>query len=410
VIIDLYDQKIETVFNIGPNTTDRVELYSPRASLLVVSTDAGGKERIGFARLRARESFWFPQETSSSTGIRALALDSSGKRLLLHEQRGVLSGLAVYDIANKCRKELKTDPGCIRGGATWNSGGWSVPWSSPMIPHSVLRLDNDERSPESNRKLSHESARIVTVRGAAGFLEGIAYGGRDWWLSRRLIVALHGGPVDAWRYEYDPLLQALASQGIAVLALNPRGSAGYGCDHVKAIHGAWGGPDLDDVATVIRELSRSRGWFGGLAILGFSYGAYLALLAACVIPRYLKACVAIAPFLSAQRLYEQGNTATRQHIDRLQGRRDINDCLGSRDVLRLAGRLEARCLLIHGSNDDVIPVEQSRAFCQHLTALGRRPGRDFQYLEVKAGAHDLLSDPAADTITKAISEFVKESD
>ena len=78
-------------------------------------------------------------------------------------------------------------------------------------------------------------------------------------------------------------------------------------------------------------------------------------------------------------------------------------------MLRLADRLEARCLLIHGSNDDVIPVEQSRAFCERLAALGRRRGRDFEYLEINAGAHDLLNSPGADTVRMAICEFLKES-
>ena len=75
VMIDLYNHKVETVFSISPNTSDRVELYSPRSSLLVVSTDAGGTEWIGFAHLRTCEQLWFPEETCSSTGMRALALD-----------------------------------------------------------------------------------------------------------------------------------------------------------------------------------------------------------------------------------------------------------------------------------------------------------------------------------------------
>jgi hypothetical protein len=205
VIIDLSNGNVETLFNIGPHTTDRVDLYSSHSSLLVVSTDAAGAERIGFAHIREGESLWFPDETSSLTGVRALALDPSGERLLLHEQRGVLSGLAVYDVSSRRRQELMTPPGCIRGQANWDKHGLSVPWSTPITPHTVLRWDVDGSSVQQTPEPSDRIARIVTVDGATGPLEGIAYGGPDWRLNPRLVLALHGGPVDLWRYEYDPL-------------------------------------------------------------------------------------------------------------------------------------------------------------------------------------------------------------
>ena len=166
VMIDLYNHKVETVFSISPNTSDRVELYSPRSSLLVVSTDAGGTEWIGFAHLRTCEQLWFPEETCSSTGMRALALDLSGERLLLHEQRGVLSGLAMYDIVRQCRKELTVPPGCIRGRTIWNKHGLSVPWSTPMTSHAIVRLDNDGQLPEGEPEPSDAIVRVVTVDGA----------------------------------------------------------------------------------------------------------------------------------------------------------------------------------------------------------------------------------------------------
>jgi dipeptidyl aminopeptidase/acylaminoacyl peptidase len=320
----------------------------------------------------------------------------------------VLSRLAVYDVIGQRLQMLATPPGCIRGHAIWDKHGIGMPWSTPIAPHTVLRRDVHGWSAEQVPELPKPIAQVVAVEGAAGPLEAIAYGGPDWMLNPRLVVALHGGPVDAWRYEYNPLFQALARSGIAVLALNQRGSAGYGPDHVKPIRGAWGGPDLEDVTRVIRELTGSRGTVGGPAVLGISYGAYLALLTACVIPDSLTACVALAPFLSAERLYKEGGAAALQHIDRLEGRRDIVDDLGPRDVLRLADRLTARCLLVHGRDDDVIPVEQSRTLCRRLSALGRRRGRHFEYLEVEGAGHELLNGPAAESVRTAVCEFLKE--
>jgi dipeptidyl aminopeptidase/acylaminoacyl peptidase len=365
-------------------------------------------ERIGFTHLREAEPIWFPEETSASSGVRALALDPGGQRLLFHEQRGVFSQLAVYDVISRRRQELVTPAGCLRGQAIWNNDGISVPWSTPVTPHAILRCGVDDFSNKQVPEPSDPIAQVVAVDGAAGTLEGIAYGGPDWRLNPLLVVALHGGPVEAWRYEYDPLFQALARSGVAVLALNQRGSAGYGPDHLKPIRGAWGGPDLEDVTTVIRDLTVLRGPLGGPAVFGISYGAYLALLAACAIPECLIACVALSPFLSAERLYKQAGAAARQYINRLEGRRDIVDYLGARDVLQLAHRLIARCLLIHGRDDDVIPVEQSRMLYERLSALGRLRGSDLEYLEVQDAGHDLLNSSAAETVRAAVCEFFKE--
>jgi dipeptidyl aminopeptidase/acylaminoacyl peptidase len=60
---------------------------------------------------------------------------------------------------------------------------------------------------------------------------------------------------------------------------NPRGSAGYGAAHGRAIRGAWGGVDADDVLAFLDaalqdpELDADR-----VGIMGGSYGGYLTTL------------------------------------------------------------------------------------------------------------------------------------
>ena len=115
--------------------------------------------------------------------MRALALDSSGERLLLHEQRGVLSGLAMDPHRPPVPKKLTVPPGCIRGRTIWNKHGLSVPWSTPMTPHAIVRLDNDGQLPEGEPEPSDAIVRVVTVDGADGPLEGIAYGDPEWRLN-----------------------------------------------------------------------------------------------------------------------------------------------------------------------------------------------------------------------------------
>lgn len=325
--------------------------------------------------------------------------------MLLHEQCGVHSRLAVYDAGRRTRTALATPPGCLRGPAAWTRSGIEVPWSAPDVPHAMLRLRPGTPPPRLTPASGAHPARVVTVDGAAGPLEAIVYGERDWTRAPRLVIALHGGPLSAWHFEYDPLLSGLAGAGLSVLALNQRGSTGYGSGHVRHIRGGWGGPDLDDVTTVIRALAAGRGDLGGPAVLGQSYGAYLALLAACAVPEQVSTCVAVAPFRSAARLYAHGAGAVRRLIDRLDGRREITDTLGPRDVSRLADRLTARTLLVHGDRDEVIPVEESRALHTRFLALRRA---DVTYLEVPGEGHDLFSGVAAESVLATVRGFLTE--
>lgn len=90
------------------------------------------------------------------------------------------------------------------------------------------------------------------------------------------LVYVHGGPGGQCRKGYNPLIQHLVSQGYAVLAMNNRGSGGYG----KSFHAmdikAHGDADLKDVVHSQKYLA-SLDWINSerIGIIGGSYGGYL---------------------------------------------------------------------------------------------------------------------------------------
>jgi len=59
-----------------------------------------------------------------------------------------------------------------------------------------------------------------------------------------------------------------------------------------------------------------------------------------------------------------------------------DDAAGPRDVLAVCSSLSAPLLLIHGTRDLTIPVEESRTLARRLSGSGRTQGADFEYLEV----------------------------
>lgn len=91
-----------------------------------------------------------------------------------------------------------------------------------------------------------------------------------------VLRVVHGGPFgqDTWTF-FDEA-QVYASAGYAVVIGNPRGSGGYGLDHGRAVIGAMGTVDVDDVLALLDaalerpDLDASR-----VGIMGGSYGGFM---------------------------------------------------------------------------------------------------------------------------------------
>src|SRR5438093_1013791 len=91
---------------------------------------------------------------------------------------------------------------------------------------------------------------------------------------------IHGGPGGQSRVGYSPVLQYLANHGYVVLAVNNRGSGGYGKTFDKLDDQRHGEADLDDLVWAKRYLG-TLGYVdtSRVAVAGGSYGGYLTLAA-----------------------------------------------------------------------------------------------------------------------------------
>lgn len=399
------------IWSMSDTSIDRVVLASLRSKLFVVSTDAAGEERLGWGRLGER-TVHFPEALHEPGNLRqALALDDRGERLLVHEVAGAVSRLFVYTPADDGLEPLVGPAGIVSSPVSWAGDLIRCRFSAPDQPSTLatVRLGAQPRwscvRDREPGETAWAGAELVELEGPAGPVEAIVYGGSDWRHCEYLVVALHGGPLSSWSFEFDPLFQCLAAAGVAVVAPNYRGSTGYGDTHLRAVIGSWGGPDVEDVLHLARSLERDRRGrnLPRPVVLGASYGAFLALLAACHEPMLWSACVALAPFLSGPRLHESAAAGVQQRIVQLGGLNPIDDHLGPRDVLQVCDSLSVPLLMAHGTHDATIPVEQSRMLRRRLLELGRTEGIDFEYLEVDGdheevvlARHSSLSERATD--------------
>jgi dipeptidyl aminopeptidase/acylaminoacyl peptidase len=108
------------------------------------------------------------------------------------------------------------------------------------------------------------------------------------------VVFVHGGPGGQSTRGYSPLMQYMANQGYAVLAINNRGSSGYGKSFYAADDGKHGREPLWDCI-------EAKTWLAAtghvdperIAIMGGSYGGYMTLAAMAFRPESFKVGVDI---------------------------------------------------------------------------------------------------------------------
>lgn len=224
------------------------------------------------------------------------------------------------------------------------------------------------------------------------------------------IVLPHGGPHAADTLTFNWMAQYFASRGYLIFQPNFRGSTGFGAEFESAGYGEWGLAMQRDVHEGVKALI-SLGWAdpARICIVGASYGGYAALTGGMTEPDLFKCIAAIAPvtdlpdFLSHVRqktgsrgyAYEYWSTS----IGELASDAAV---LRSTSPARNAASFEAPVLLIHGKDDTVVPIQQSRKMRSALEDAGKT----VELIEL-AGADHWLSktDMRLPTLT-AISDFV----
>ncbi len=90
------------------------------------------------------------------------------------------------------------------------------------------------------------------------------------------ILQVHGGPVSQFENSFMFSWQLFASQGYAVIGMNPRGSSGRGSKYSLAIWADWGNKDAQDVlAGVDYAVKIGAADSAALGVGGWSYGGIL---------------------------------------------------------------------------------------------------------------------------------------
>lgn len=219
-----------------------------------------------------------------------------------------------------------------------------------------------------------------------------------------LVVLPHGGPEARDKFEYDDLLQFLATRGYVVLQPTFRGSDGFGRKFAEAGYRQWGGRMHEDVSDAVQALIKTGAVDPKrVCIVGGSYGGYEALWAAHAEPDLYKCAVSFdgVADLKVVMAWERrhGETSTFRYWVKSIGD-PVADAasLAQRSPVTYARSWTTPLLLIHGDKDDIVDVGQSRLMKRALEDA-HKPVR---YVEVKGMTHGPHS---ADEVRRVFGEI-----
>jgi dipeptidyl aminopeptidase/acylaminoacyl peptidase len=166
--------------------------------------------------------------------------------------------------------------------------------------------------------------------------------------------------------------QVLAGRGMHVVYTNPRGSAGYGRDFMRALIGRWGFNDYMDLMRVTDALERLPGVDRArMALTGGSYGGYLTNFAIGQTRRF-KCAISMRGIANLMSLFGTSDTGT----DLVNEFEEQPPWVASERWWRLSpiahvASVRTPLLLLHGEEDHRCPVSQAEETFTALRLLGR---------------------------------------
>ncbi len=181
------------------------------------------------------------------------------------------------------------------------------------------------------------------------------------------IIMPHGGPESHDTIGFDYEAQAFADSGYLVIQPQFRGSDGFGLKHIQAGYGEWGKKMQDDITDAVNfAVKKGITDPNRVCIVGSSYGGYAALAGGAFSPDLYKCVVAIAgvselkSFLSWSKMQRGSKSSAVSYWKRQFANGTIdNAALEAVSPVNFAQNFKAPVLLIHGTRDQTVPIEQS---------------------------------------------------
>ncbi len=224
------------------------------------------------------------------------------------------------------------------------------------------------------------------------------------------IIMPHGGPESHDTIEFNWMAQAFAENGYLVIQPQFRGSDGFGAKHTLAGYGEWGKKMQDDISDAVGfAVKKGITDPNRVCIVGASYGGYSALAGGAFSPDLYKCIVAIAgvsnlkSMLSWEKMERGSESSAVSYWKRQFANGEINnEALEAVSPEKFAANFKAPVLLIHGSRDKTVPIQQSEDMNSALKSAQKK----VTYIKLDGENHYLQESETSLKTLEATVKFV----
>lgn len=227
-----------------------------------------------------------------------------------------------------------------------------------------------------------------------------------------LVVIPHGGLLTTGdSVEFDWLAQAFASRGYAVFQPNYRGTVGYGEPFRRAAFGEFGRKTQTDISDGVTALANQ-----GIVdpkracILGKDYGGYAALAGVTLQQGLYRCAASIGGYADLTQEFLRIREGSGYEQRGVQTYRDLMGSTSPADLDAIspasqAARADAPVLLLYGSDDTNVPLEQTKAMERAL----RKAGKPVELATIKGADHELTAEPHRQEALARLVAFVEQN-
>jgi dipeptidyl aminopeptidase/acylaminoacyl peptidase len=229
------------------------------------------------------------------------------------------------------------------------------------------------------------------------------------------LLWIHGGPGGQSRLTYNPIIQHLVNHGYAILAVNNRGSSGYGKAFYAADDRKHGDADLHDCVESKKFLATLPFIdMDRVGIMGGSYGGYMTMAALTFTPEEFKVGVnlfGVTNWLRTLKSIPSWWEANRKALYAELGDPYTADstALYNKSPLFHASRITKPFIVLQGSNDPrVLQVESDE-----IVSAAKSNNVPVEYVIFPDEGHGFVKKEnnitASEEILKFLDKYLKES-
>jgi len=247
-----------------------------------------------------------------------------------------------------------------------------------------------------------------------------------------MVLLVHGGPWARDHHGYNPYHQWLANRGYAVLAVNFRGSTGFGKGFISAGDLEWGAKMHDDLIDAVDwAVAEGVADAARIAIMGGSYGGYATLVGLTFTPERFACGVDIVGPSNLETLLQTIPPYWKPVVEQFHRRMGNPETpeglklLKERSPLHRADRIVRPLLIGQGANDPRVKQAESDQIAEAMRKRnipvtyvlfpdeGHGFARPENNIAFNAITEEFLSanlggrcEPAGDTVARSTAQFL----